>query len=1403
MLFLQQLSQLAFAQQIPPMYFGQNYWFTSHSQVTGSGFAPTLSQWSEVKLSGAKLIRVGGANYNNLTTLTGDSKPRDPSGNPFYAGYVNIIDDIRNNGGEPMITIPFNHFLPLGPQEVAASEIMRVMNVVHKRNVKYIIIANEPDAGPPKGYGYNSGSPGVAAGQIAAYFKKLVIAVRKVDPNVTIIGPELAGWNGQIVGDLLSDPTVNAFSIKGQITAADDPTGITVGQNYLDVFTFHVYPFPVFTNATDISNFPANVSFGDFEFFLTNTQQKINNSPARPDMKIAVTEFNISSQVQPADANISGASVTAANGNQDSFIAGQWMAEMMAIGMNYVEPAGVDNNVAYMNFWSVKEGDDLGYIHNTSLEKKSTYWHFRLMADHFKGIFHRTKTTSLPAHVKAFASKNANSIAVMLINEHPTNDQTFTINTNASSGTGTNFVFSTGTPGSFSSASNELKAKSTMFLIFNCATGLVTDKFVLSETDMFNAYNPAGTGVWNPTHTIIGTTPAQLNASSTPACLIGGPGGSISASGISGTYNWVGPNGVTYTGASITGLTTPGVYVVSGTGSCGTTVQSATVLHLKSPLIDAGADQTFCPSGTTSFALGNSQNALPIISPGYSWSSGSTACGVPSGASTASGTNDYVTGASCNTSSQYILTANDGCTLTDETYVYISNASSGDLYIRDWYDDIGTEPNAETNASVGPAFWQSPDIWLRQVNDGIVNQTKQAIEYAPSVNNYVYVRVKNRGCTAMNGNVHIYWAKASTGLSWQTPNMWNNYNTTMSGCSATIYGDEITSSTGITVSIPPGGEQIVQVPWQAVNPNDYSCFPGSDKHHFCLLARIEHSPTYPHGMTNNEGNDIWINTKDNNNIAWTNIWIDNAFPPFIVVEPFGGTIIRNVVKETRFIKLNFASLKDEVNQALTDNTRIRLHFSHDFLKRWAEGGKRGKDVVMINDSTIELTSANAWMENIFLPFEKDAAAVALSLQSFKNPLPSSSENFTFQIIQYSQGTSVSTPQGGQTFLLKKQFYGKKCATATTLLSGVVLGVQTFTGSIQVTGNVIVPAGAQLIIQKAKVYVDENVKIKVLPGGIIKIIDSELYSTCTDKKWNGIEVKGNPLLPNPLVVQGSFITGTDNPLTVDKAKGIIISASSFVNDGFGTAIYLDKMKDFDISGNTFDGYNMGINTKKTYIADVKSIIAKNVFNHVKTAINFSEDNHTKLDIVCNQFAYEDYAINSDQTSLKDQGAVTEGAGNKFTTTSILPNNKIKHMNGNNPKYYYDPANPIASGMNVTVLASNLDPVCYTYSFDTSEVSASRLAQYKNIEALSQKGTIDVLPVPNPNAGQASIFFNLGEEREGEVIVMDIYGKILDRVKVTSASQKVDVNYTEYANGVYLVTLITSKGEAVNRKMIISK
>ncbi len=123
------------------------------------------------------------------------------------------------------------------------------------------------------------------------------------------------------------------------------------------------------------------------------------------------------------------------------------------------------------------------------------------------------------------------------------------------------------------------------------------------------------------------------------------------------------------------------------------------------------------------------------------------------------------------------------------------------VYMQDTPADTGVEPNPDT----GP-MWVSQDIWVRNSPDPGY-QPYPFTEGSPpwtlpphqdpvyrdplkSTPNYVYVEVRNHSQSASTGmeRLRLYWAKASTGLSW--PTQWVDYQP--GGLGTPLYAAEVT-----------------------------------------------------------------------------------------------------------------------------------------------------------------------------------------------------------------------------------------------------------------------------------------------------------------------------------------------------------------------------------------------------------------------------------------------------------------------------------------------------------------------------------------------------------------------------------------------------------------------------------
>ena len=380
------ISGKSFCQQISSHFFGVNAWMPD---TIGTRFlnGKLHKKWNEVKVSGAQIIRFGGI-----------APDKDM---PSNYQYIKMIDSIRNKGMEPVMQVPFNNNQYTASQ---AAVIVRYVNITRNKGIKYWIIANEPD----NVYSYTTSS------QVASYLKSFSSAMKAVDPSILIIGPETSWYNTNII---------NGLTTPG---GASDVTGKDAsGRYYVDVISFHAYPMHDGSQSTRSGVISELTSSRSFQDDLVALKARIANCNAYHNrtgtaaVTMAVTEANINYHNSASDP-LTG------NGSS-SFIGGQFWAEMMSIGMKQ----GID----FINFWSVIEGSNTGYLNNSDGKRKPCYYHFQMMAENFKGSY--CNATDNLTNVKAFGSKDANQIVVMILNQEQTTNLNYTVRLNTDPVSGT------------------------------------------------------------------------------------------------------------------------------------------------------------------------------------------------------------------------------------------------------------------------------------------------------------------------------------------------------------------------------------------------------------------------------------------------------------------------------------------------------------------------------------------------------------------------------------------------------------------------------------------------------------------------------------------------------------------------------------------------------------------------------------------------------------------------------------------------------------------------------------------------------------------------------------------------------------------------------------------------------
>jgi hypothetical protein len=412
--------------QIPisPYLFGQNAWMPD-SIGKRKYFGRLHKNWHQIEASSAQTVRFGGIG------------PDDNM--PSKYQYIQMIDSIRNRGMEPIMQVPYYKGKHTAKQ---AAEIVKYINVTMKKNIKYWIIGNEPD----HVYHFKKSS------QVAPYLRSFSFAMRDADPTIKIIGPETAWFNREILGGLTKPG------------GPDDVTGKdSKGRYILDYISFHSYPFSGSqTRDQVINNLMTPGKYNDELKELNSWLVKANNHHKRTGhsaIKVGVTEANICFKNNPND-NLEGTGAP-------SFIGGQFWAEFLGISMRH--------GVEFFNFWSVLEGNNqmmnIGYIDRTTNKRQPSWYHFKMMADNFKGFYAPAKSNM--ANAKVFASKNNNQVVVMLMNQSATSNRNFSIKFNNSSISGDDPIKINVDAGIDVAYMDHISNQSTLLLIFDAQGNLI------------------------------------------------------------------------------------------------------------------------------------------------------------------------------------------------------------------------------------------------------------------------------------------------------------------------------------------------------------------------------------------------------------------------------------------------------------------------------------------------------------------------------------------------------------------------------------------------------------------------------------------------------------------------------------------------------------------------------------------------------------------------------------------------------------------------------------------------------------------------------------------------------------------------------------------------------------------
>lgn len=215
----------------------------------------------------------------------------------------------------------------------------------------------------------------------------------------------------------------------------------------------------------------------------------------------------------------------------------------------------------------------------------------------------------------------------------------------------------------------------------------------------------------------------------------------------------------------------------------------------------------------------------------------------------------------------------------------------------------------------------------------------------------------------------------------------------------------------LRIPVLQAGESIVfEIPWYPPNPANFACF-GADQGHVCLLARIETSPTAPYGMTFPETANLGDNVRNNNNIAWKNVTVQDNFPGLLFV---GSVLLRNVARELAPTRLVLRIPPEERNNPVLAYGAVYLDLGRDLFDRWRQAGGISQGLEPLPDGRLQLFSPDAFLAG--LPLESNEVQ-QVRLQLGLNPQYRHPDGQTFNVDleQYGLPNQPDGFVGGQRF----------------------------------------------------------------------------------------------------------------------------------------------------------------------------------------------------------------------------------------------------------------------------------------------------------------------------------------------------------------------------------------------------
>ena len=334
-----------------------------------------------------------------------------------------------------------------------------------------------------------------------------------------------------------------------------------------------------------------------------------------------------------------------------------------------------------------------------------------------------------------------------------------------------------------------------------------------------------------------------------------------------------------------------------------------------------------------------------------------------------------------------------------------------DLYIADSNSDFGVEPS---NAVIS---WNSPDIWVRNQQD--TNQTHQAPLYNPANPNYVFIKVRNKGCNISTGNevLKIYAKVPNNPLTGPTASyrISSPMFTTQDASSIIPNTFSMQQIGSLTIPALNGGQMVIlSFPWNVPNPVGLFDCTTSTFDTFIYAKIVSNTDL----MTVPETASYLQNIINNNNIAGKSS---------VVIAPQNAVGNLPTVYESSLLLSNFNTTNSnytvelikentETGKLIYEESEVVLSMEQNVYDAWQRGGNVSQNLVATTDDlSKKITTDNVQINNISL-YPQETGKINLKFNFLTSEYSNKTKyNYHFVVKNATSNEII----GGTTFSIEK------------------------------------------------------------------------------------------------------------------------------------------------------------------------------------------------------------------------------------------------------------------------------------------------------------------------------------------------------------------------------------------------